>query len=160
LAVLAEGSDRPEIRFTTNREQSLTRSDVELLGLDHPLLAAYMTRYRNLPPQEIGVRVCSTDGRQGVLSLWHVATQGERGEIHTTVVPLAIDHQGQRIPSWERQIDSLFHLPPANASSEPRSELLTKLIEPMIQRELLHRGAIGENRGYDARLIGWVEVVP
>jgi superfamily II DNA or RNA helicase len=158
LAVLAEGSDRPEVRFTTNRDQSLTRSDVELLGLDHPLFASYMTRFRSLPPQEIGIRVRSTDGRNGVLSLWHVATQGERGEIRTAVLPLAIDHQGQRIPSWERQIDSLFNLPPSNAHGEPRNELLTKVIEPMIQRELHHRGAIGENRGYDARLIGWVEV--
>jgi superfamily II DNA or RNA helicase len=158
LVVQTDGSDKPEVRFTTHRDQSLTRLDVELLGLDHPLLSSYMTRFRNLPPQEIGIRVRSTDGRHGVLSIWHVATQGERGEIRTTVVPLAIDHQGQRIPSWERHIDSLFHLPPTNAHSEPRSELLTKVIEPMIQRELHHRGAIGENRGYDARLIGWVEV--
>ena len=158
LAVMADGNDRPEIRFTTDRAESLNRSDVELLGLDHPLLASHMTRFRGLPPQEIGIRVRSTDERQGVLSLWHVATQGERGEIHTAVVPLAIDRQGQRIPSWERQIDSLFHLPPTDAHSEPRTELLTKVIEPMIQRELVHRGAIGENRGYDARLIGWVEV--
>ena len=158
LAVLADGSDRPEVRFTTDRDQSLTRSDVELLGLDHPLVASYMTRFRSLPPQEIGIRVRSTDGRHGVLSLWHVAIQGDRGEIRTAVVPVAIDYQGQRIPSWERQIDSLFHLPPGNERTEPQTELLTNAIEPMIQRELLHRGAIGENRGYDARLIGWVEV--
>ena len=29
----------------------------------------------------------------------------------------------------------------------------------MIQRELVHRGFLAENRGYDARLVGWVEVV-
>jgi hypothetical protein len=131
---------------------------MELLGLDHRLLASYMTRFRGLPPEEIAIRVRSTDKRHGVLSLWHVATQGERGEIRTAIVPLAVDHQGQRIPSWEHQIDSLFNLPPAAARNEPRDELLTKVIEPMIQRELPHRGAIGENRGYDARLIGWVEV--
>lgn len=28
----------------------------------------------------------------------------------------------------------------------------------MIHRELIHRGFLGENRGYDARLVGWVEM--
>jgi len=158
LAIVADGSDQPEIRFTTDRAQSLNRTDVELLGLDHPLLSSYMTRFRNLPPQEIAVRVRSTDHRHGVLSLWHVVTQGERGEIRTAIIPLAVDHEGQRIPSWERHIDNLFGLPPAIAKSEPRAEFLTKIIEPMIQRELHHRGTIGENHGYDAKLIGWVEV--
>ena len=118
---------------------------------NHPKLL----RYREFG----GCDLFFSDRRHGVLSLWHVATQGERGEIRTTVVPLAVDHQGQRIPSWEHQIDSLFNLPPAAAKTSPRDAILTNVIEPMIQRELLHRGAIGENRGYDARLIGWVEVV-
>jgi hypothetical protein len=30
--------------------------------------------------------------------------------------------------------------------------------EPMIQRELHQRGAIGENCAWDALLIGWVDV--
>ena len=123
LAIFAEGSDRPEISFTTDRDQSLIRSDVELLGLDNPLLVSYMTRFRSLPLQEIAVRVRSSDKRHGVLSLWHVASQGERGEIRTAVVPLAVDHQGQRIPSWEHQIDSLFNLPPVlpGMNREPSS---------------------------------------
>lgn len=158
LAVLAEGSDKPEIRFTTDRDQSLARSDVELLGLDHPLLVAYMTRFHGLPPREIGIRVLSTDERHGVLSLWHVATLGERGEIHTVVVPLAVDDQGQRVPLWERQVDHLFCLPPSATKNQPRHDLLTNVIEPMIQRELFHRGTIGQDHGYDARLIGWVEM--
>jgi hypothetical protein len=41
----------------------------------------------------------------------------------------------------------------------PQSDLLTKTLEPMIQRELVHRHLLAENRGYEARLIGWVEVV-
>jgi len=38
-------------------------------------------------------------------------------------------------------------------------ELLTDTFEPMIQRDLVHRGFLAENRGYDARLVGWVEVL-
>lgn len=159
LVVEDAGTGQPEARLTTAREQSLTRPDVELLGLDHPLVVGHMTAYRGLPPQEVGVRVRADDRRTGVLSIWHVTTQGERGEIRTTILPLAVDFQGQRIPSWERQIDAVYQRPPATGDTRPNPDLVSSVLEPMVQRELLHRGVIGEKRGYDAKLIGWVEVV-
>jgi hypothetical protein len=36
---------------------------------------------------------------------------------------------------------------------------MNDVFEPMLLRELIHRGIMTENHGYDARLIGWVEVV-
>ena len=72
--------------------------DVQLIGLDHPLVASLMERYRSPPPQEIGIRVRSPDRHKGVLSIWSVTTHGERGETKTLVVPLAIDASGQRLP--------------------------------------------------------------
>jgi hypothetical protein len=159
LVVQGGESGQKEVRLTTAREESLARSDVELLGLDHPLVVEYMARFRALPAQDVGVRVRAGDHRTGVLSLWHVTTQGERGELRTTILPLAVDFQGQRIPSWERQIDGTFQRPPATGGERPGPHLLAQILEPMLQRELLHRGFVGERRGYDARLIGWVEVV-
>jgi len=47
----------------------------------------------------------------------------------------------------------------AAANAEPQIDLLTETLEPMIQRELVHRGFLAENRGYDARLVGRVEVM-
>jgi hypothetical protein len=145
-------------QLTTSREVSLAQDKVELLGLDHPRLAAYMEQYRNLPPQEVGIRVKATGGRKGVLSIWQVMTRGDRGETRTTILPLAVDLQGKRSPSFERQIDGLFQRHPATSDVRPSPELLTQYLEPMIHRELLQRGTIGESRAYDARLIGWVEI--
>jgi SNF2 family DNA or RNA helicase len=160
LSVVADpGNGTPLLRLTTARDESLTRTDVELLGLDHPLVVHYMTTYRGIGTQDVGLRVSMKDRRTGVLSLWHVTTQGERGEVRTIILPLAVDFQGKRIPAWERLIDELYQRPPATAESQPHPELLADVLEPMIQRELLHRGFIGERRGYGARLIGWVEVV-
>jgi len=157
--VTTAGNGQPEVCFTTERDLSMQRQDLSLLGLDHPLLVSYMTRYRNLPPGEIGVRVQSPDRRSGALSLWHVATQGERGETRTCVLPLAVDIAGQRCPAWERQVDRLFQLPATPHRLDAPDRLLHQEIEPMLQRELIHRGIVGENRGYEARLIGWVELV-
>ena len=152
------GDSQPEVRFTTKRDDSIQRADVDLLGLDHPLLVAFMNQYRNLPLTELGLSVQSLDGRPGVVSVWHVTTQGERGEIRQAILPLGVDHEGQRHPTWERQLDRIFQQPPATARSPLPDSLLKEEIEPMVQRELLHRGLVSENRGCDAKLIAWVEM--
>ena len=146
-------------RFTIDRDKSIESEHVDLLGLDHPTDVKYMQRFRELPDDQIGIRVRSEDGRTGVLSMWHVATQGDRGETRTQMLSLAVDAEGQRIPSWEKQADRLFPLKPVSTDREPQIDLLTEIFEPMIQRELVHRGFLAENRGFYARLVGWVDVV-
>ncbi len=157
--VVATPDNGELLRFTTDRDASIEAENIDLLGLDHPTVVQYMQRFRSLPDEQIGIRVRSDDGRTGVLSIWHVTTQGERSETRNQMLTLAVDGEGQRIPSWEKQADRLFQLEPASAESESQIDLLTEVLEPMIQRELVHRGFLAENRGYDARLVGWVEVV-
>jgi hypothetical protein len=94
-----------------------------------------------------------------VVSLWQVTSQGERGEIRTHVVAVAVGHDGQRVPAWERTVDQLFHAPAASRSTQPPVELLTETCESMLHRELGHRQIISEQRGYETRMIGWIEVV-
>jgi len=155
---ISNGNGDP-LRFTIDREASIEVEDIDLLGLDHPTVVSYMEQFRSLPEEDLAIRVRSDDVRTGVLSVWHVSTEGERGETRHHLLTLAIDSEGQRIPSWEKQSDRLFQLEPSPSDREPQIDLLTETLEPMIQRELVHRGVLAENRGYDARLIGWVEVV-
>jgi hypothetical protein len=75
------------------------------------------------------------------------------------VLPLAVDVEGQRVPAWERQIDKMFQLSGTQKALDHADRLLKQEVEPMLQRELMHRGIVGDNRGYEARMIGWVEVV-
>lgn len=152
------GESKPELRLTTKRDDSLQRPDVDLLGLDHPLIVSLMNQYRNLPLIDLGISVQSLDGQPGVLSVWHVTTQGERGEIRQAVLPLGVDHEGQRHPTWERQLDRIFQQRPATVRTPLPTGFLKEEIEPMVQRELLHRGLVSANRGYDAKLIAWVEL--
>ena len=91
--------------------------------------------------------------------MWHVVSQGDSGETRTTILPLAVDQAGQRLPAWERQADRLFDQPVTSSAGPQWNRFVHDVIEPMIQRELEHRGIAGKERGYDARLIGWVEVV-
>ena len=157
--VISDSNGSEQLRFTTDRDTSIEKENIDLLGLDHPLVEQYMQRFRSLPDEQIGIRVRSDDGRTGVLSIWRVTTQGERSETRNHILTLAVDSDGQRIPSWEKQADRLFQLEPVPTTAEPQITLLTETLEPMIQRELIHRGSLSEKRGYDARLVGWVEVV-
>ncbi len=158
FAIVTPDNGEP-LRFTTDRDASIESESIDLMGLDHPLVMQYMQQFRGLPDDHIGIRVRSDDGRTGVMSIWHVTTQGDRGETRNQMLTLAIDGDGQRIPAWEKQVDRLFQLEPATSDKPPQVDLLTEALEPMIQRELVHRGFLSENRGYDARLVGWVEVV-
>jgi hypothetical protein len=53
----------------------------------------------------------------------------------------------------------MFQLPGTQKALDGPDRLLKQEIEPMLQRELMHRGIAGDSRGYEARMIGWVEIV-
>lgn len=149
--------------YTTDREKSLTDEQIDLLGLDHPLVSSYINKYQNLSPREIGIRIRNTnDSKRGVITSWYIQTQGEKGQIKTYVITLAVDQDGNRLPHWEREIERLF----AFGSDEFLEEvlenqklILSGTIEPMLQREMFHKGIIRENTNYQAKLISWIEVV-
>ena len=101
FAISTPGNGEP-LRFTTDRDASIDTENVDLLGLDHPTVVNYMQHFRSLPDDQVGIRVRSEDGRTGILSIWHVTMQGDRGETRNQMLTLAVDAEGQRIPSWEK----------------------------------------------------------
>ncbi len=71
-----------------------------------------------------------------------------------------VDVTGQRVPLIEKRHTALFHRPSSRSvlSIEERRDLLKNVIEPMLQRELQHRGIASETGGYSVEMVGWVEV--
>ena len=159
-AILASDGDS-EMRFTTDRELAREQEGIELMGLDHPLMSELLQRWQDLDAEMLGVAVAGDDG-PAVVSWWLIHTEGKNGEHRSLVLPLAVTAEGRREPKLERQGVDLLNQPPSSASLllEQRRALLHDTIEPMVQRELNHRGLVPENGGYSAKLIGWVEVVP
>ena len=149
-----------ETLLTTERELSLQKENVQLLGLDHPLITAYLRKYRDLPPEEIGVRVESSDGTHGILAVWAVEARGDKGQVKRVIVPLAVDEHGRRQVAWERHPEKLWRSQPTAQNgnhAEKKLALLRDCLEPMLQRELEHRSLAKGSRGFEAKLIGWVE---
>ena len=85
--------------------------------------------------------------------------QGNGGGIHSHLIPLAVDTSGKRYPTWEHQIEQLSYAESSNHGIENAGSLLKEHVEPMIQRELFHRGLVDKSYGYGALLIGWIEIV-
>lgn len=146
-------------RFTLNRETATTSDDFDLLGLDHPVVQEELGRWRSVPPEELGVSLDGGDFGQGVLSVWMVEASNSAGERKTTIQPIAVNLDGQRVPAAERQVEAVLRaktLPPI-MSIEQRLELFHRHVEPTLQRELKHKGAASGDGSYSAELIGYVE---
>src|SRR5690606_36441366 len=70
--VTADGTRRA--RFTLSRDTATSSDNVELMGLDHPLIQEELGRWRSVPPEDIGIAVSGDVGAPVLLSLWMVET--------------------------------------------------------------------------------------
>ena len=147
-------------RFTLDRETATIRDDVDLLGLDHPVVQEELGRWRNVPPEDLGLSVDGSEFGQGVLSVWMVESSNGVGERRTTIQPIAVNFDGQRSPSIERQADVILRRNGKRPvlSIEERLDLFHRHVEPTLQRELKHKGAAGGDGSYSAELICYVEL--
>jgi SNF2 family DNA or RNA helicase len=162
LFVWTDRNTQTETLLTTQRELSMQKENVQLLGIDHPLVAAYLRKFRELPPEELGLSVKSPDGTEGVFAAWAVEARGDKGQVKHLIVNLGADWDGKRHVAWERQPEKLSGSQISAQDKKPVTErlaLLRNALEPMLQRELEHRGLDKANRGFEAKLIAWVEAV-
>ncbi|NCI77298.1 DEAD/DEAH box helicase [Acinetobacter kanungonis] len=147
-------------RFTLNRDTATSNENIELLGIDHPLIQEELGRWRGLPPEDIGLAVSGDVNSPVLLTFWLVETSTSHGERRIIMQPIAVKQDGSRIPTIERHAEQYLHAPANNPklSYKQRKELLNQIIEPTLQRELRHKGAATGNGSYMAELIGYVEI--
>lgn len=145
-------SDQSRI-LTTERELSMSEENLELIGLDHPLMERYLREYQDTEAEQIGLRVRSENDAQGVLSIWAVESK-DRQSRKTSLVPLAVDLKGRRIPAWERRVQEIYNWPPIDQNAPIPKDWISSTIEPMLIRELSLKG---QDKDYKTKLIGWIE---
>jgi hypothetical protein len=78
------------------------------------------------------------------------------------IVTLGVDGEGRRHVAWERQPEKMWRSRVSSQDgkqADKRLAILRNTLEPMLQRELEHRGLDKVNRGFEAKLIAWVEAV-
>ena len=148
-------------RFTTERSVAVDGASVDLLGLDHSTVEEALRTGRNLSAEEIGAAVKGDSEESGVVTQWLIECQGEKGDRRTMVQSLAVRSDGLRMPAWERLAETFFDKEPVSArlSLHQRLRLLHEFLEPMLERELKHRGMVADGEMFRTTLIGWIEVV-
>jgi superfamily II DNA or RNA helicase len=146
-------------RFTSDRSTAVEGESLELLGLDHPVVEEALQTWRDLPPEDLGGAV-QGEIDAGVVTEWLIESQGPKGERRAMLQPIAVRLDGVRMPAWERSAESLYQGEPAPPilSIGDRSRLLHDVVEPMLERELKHRGFVAEDQMYRTMLVAWIEV--
>jgi hypothetical protein len=148
-------------RFTTERSAAVDGASLDLLGLDHSAVEDALRAARDLSPEEIGAAVKGDSEDSGVIAQWLVECQGAKGDRRALVQSLAVRSDGLRMPAWERLAKTFFEKEPVSAmlSLSDRLRLLHGTLEPMLDRELKHRGMVADGETFRTTLIGWIEVV-
>ena len=144
--------------FTPEREEANQNEKFALLGLDHPQIVVLLDQTKSVAPSQLGIRVRSHDGKQGVLAIWRVDSRDSQGRVQNKLVAIASDCSGKRLPTWEKLPETLYH---ASSHSGPFCHdggALFQKAQTILHRELAQRGLTGEGRSYHEQLVGWVEV--
>ncbi|CAL8472423.1 DEAD/DEAH box helicase [Caballeronia sp. S22] len=156
--VTTEGTCRT--RFTLNRDAA-NQDTLQLMGLDHPLVQEELARWRSIPPEDIGIAVLGDVEEPVLLSMWMVEVSAGNGERRVVVQPIAVKQDGTRVPAVERLSEKYLLAPTTTPTfqSEQRIDLFVHTVEPTLQRELKHKGAVNGDGSYSAELIGYVEIL-
>jgi hypothetical protein len=149
-----------KLRFTLDRDTATIRDDLDLLGLDHPLVQEELGRWRSLPPEYLGLSVTRENNGRTLLSFWLVESAVGNGERRVAVQTIAVLEDGTRVPAIERHAEQYLQAPVSHPclSPEQRLQLFASVVEPTLQRELKHKGAATGDGSYSAELIGYVEI--
>lgn len=150
-------------RFTTNRDTAKEKSELGLLGLEHPLIVDLLTRSRRLEPSNRALmgRSNRVGAKNIVLSVWRIEIHGTGNYFRQAVIPLAVDSDTSRLPTGEVLVGNLHEIRPAMKSLLPeqfRENLVNTLLPEMLRREVEHRGLLIAGSSLAMRLIGWVEI--
>lgn len=149
-----------DAQFTLNRAVATSQDSLDLMGLDHPIIQQELDFWRNIPPEDIGIAVQADVKTPTILSIWLVEVSADKGKRRTTIQPIAVTLDGNRLPTVEHQAEQYLKAPASQPILEPkqRIDLLHNAIEPMLQREIRHKITVGGDASYQAELIGYVEI--
>ncbi|MEA3277972.1 MAG: helicase, partial [Pseudomonadota bacterium] len=157
---LTTDSSAAPIVCTLDRDLAQEDENLELIGIDHRITDRLADQWRLAEPSRLGATAALGLDTPVALSLWLVHSFGSKQDAGAHLVPIAVDREGKRVPSIEKQYRDCFKAPVGRPQFEPseRSELLHEHIEPTLQRELSYRGIASPEKGYSNELLAWIEV--
>ncbi len=169
--LLALGPTRCEVRLnghvyrlTRSREEAREAEDVELIGLEHPLVRHLMSQHRGLGPLGralVGSAPAALGGDRGALTFWHVQIYGGNGQYRQRILPLSVNTAGQRSRSLDQMVEVVRRVQATNQvvfTQEQRVEFVRGTLPEAVRRELIHAGLLGDGATCSLRLLAWLEL--
>ena len=156
--VLADQSGAATRRMTIDRDTARNSDNVDMLGLDHPMVAAEIGRWQKADAEHLGGCVRSPDGQEGIAGWWYVEGRGAKGEHVAYVQCLAFGPDGTRLPGVERTAEKLLTAEPAEAPAgrDYWPEAVTDWMASAVRRSMEMRGIADDAGGFVTRPIGLI----
>lgn len=157
-------SPQASVLFTTDRDQAVQEPDLQLLGLEHPVVKSFLDEYQGMAPEQRSLIAAATSNRegQGVISFWHVTVHGRAGQSHQHVIRLAFRATGERSVYLERLARDLSGIGPIeHAVADQVTDIvgiLNDVASKSLHRELVHSGLLPDGASYSARLLACLAI--
>lgn len=146
------------IYFTSDRETALQNENLQLLGLEHPVISKMMRQYSSL---DTGTR--AIEGRlkgipgSGLLTIWKINTQSKDGKASHHIVRIGMTEEGSRATWLEQLKDRLLGIEPPKSVSLENWKMLAlqnkQRLQELLHRELNYSGIINDEMSYSAELL-------
>lgn len=88
---------RESVRFTTMREEALADENLQLLGIDHPVVEELLTEARQLEPEERALLVADLPDAD-VRTVWEIAIGDAEGRTMRRLYELTVRGRMLRSP--------------------------------------------------------------
>jgi hypothetical protein len=153
------------IRFTTDRDKALQEEELNLLGLEHPVVRQWLEAYTSVKPQDRALigNIEGNGDETGLITIWLVVIHGKGGQVQQKVVRLGISEGGERSPYLERLSQELLRARPARADLFLDKESVASLVNgtgsELLHRELVYSGFLTEEASYSSKLLACIGVV-
>lgn len=144
----------PNILFTTERDTALQEENLQLIGMEHPIVSHFMHKYSAAETIIRGLagKIEGLIGN-GMLTFWKISTYGKDGQAAHHIVKIGMNPDGDRAPWLERLDEKLLGMQAPSATTEQWKTLAANKktrLQELLHRELSYSGIINDEMSYSA----------
>jgi hypothetical protein len=152
------------VRFTTDRDKALQEEELNLLGLEHPVVRQWLDAYTSVKPQDRALigNIEGNGDETGLITIWLVVIHGKGGQVQQRIVRLGISEGGERSPYLERLSQELLRARPSQTHRFQDRGQVTSLVNgtasELLHRELVYSGFLPEEASYSSQLLACIGI--
>lgn len=145
-------------RFTSEREKALKDENLQLVGLEHPLVTRIMAACREILAANNALLCLSpVIGVSGCLGVWDVSVAQPGGKMVRLIQRIGVSTKGERETRFEKI--ELEKLKPASQQSTVDLVSLQAASRNLLNRAIEFSGLVGEGATYSARPLAVIGLV-